>query len=95
MQGQFDNLGFIVCPADDTPQHLESRTSYFFIVIRLTTPVSFFLRKQTSLCGEISIYNASEKLSTHQSSDPCFQTIHGTLFARNLNPLSSPCPDFC
>lgn len=95
MQGQFDIFGLIGCPADDTPRHLESRTSYFFIVIHLTTPVSFSLRKQTFLFGEISIYNASEKLSTHQSSDPCFQTIHGTLSARSLNPLLSPCPDFC
>lgn len=56
MQGQFDIFGLIGCPADDTPRHLESRTSYFFIVIHLTTPVSFSLRKPTFLCGEISIY---------------------------------------
>ena len=69
--GDFD---FIWYPADDITRHLESGTIYFLIVIRLTTPVSFFLQKRTFLRGEISVCHASEKLSNGNGS-PIFWSL--------------------
>ena len=68
LRDQFGSFDFTPCQCHyvDLPQQVGSRSIYLSIidiVIRLTTLVSSFQQKRTSLCGVVSICNASATLS--------------------------------